>query len=173
MVSFRSARKLSSYLVRAKLYPLERRVGSYKCRCNCCQVCHSITETEMFICNNDQRSYKINHNFGCYEKCLIYLLTCNCCQIQCAGQTVDIFRNRWNNYKDNAIKFDRGGEHCMQRHLHEHFTLPGHSGFLHDVSIRLIDKTDPSCSSKRKDYWIDVLKTKAPMGLNFDFDDSF
>ena len=28
MVSFRSARKLSSYLVRAKLYPLERRVGS-------------------------------------------------------------------------------------------------------------------------------------------------
>ena len=33
MVSFRSARKFSSYLVRAKLYPLERRVGSYKCRC--------------------------------------------------------------------------------------------------------------------------------------------
>ena len=28
MVSFRSARKLSSYLVPAKLYPLERRVGS-------------------------------------------------------------------------------------------------------------------------------------------------
>ena len=30
MVSFRSARKLSSYLVRAKLYPLERKVGSFK-----------------------------------------------------------------------------------------------------------------------------------------------
>ena len=29
MVSFRSARKLSSYLVRAKLYPLERKVGSF------------------------------------------------------------------------------------------------------------------------------------------------
>ena len=28
MVSFRSARKISSYLVRAKLYPLERFVGS-------------------------------------------------------------------------------------------------------------------------------------------------
>ena len=58
MVSFRSARKLSSYLVRAKLCPLERRVGSYKCRCNRCQVCRSIKETDMFICNNDQRSYK-------------------------------------------------------------------------------------------------------------------
>ena len=31
MVSFRSARKLSSYLVRAKLYPVERKVGSCKC----------------------------------------------------------------------------------------------------------------------------------------------
>ena len=172
MVSFRSARKLSSYLVRAKLYPLERRVSSYKYRCNRCQVCRSITETETFICNNDQSSYKINYSFDCNEKFLIYLLTCNCCQKQYVGQTVDIFRNGWNNYKDNARQFDRG-EHCMQRHLYEHFTLPGHSGFLHDVSITLIDKTDPSCPTKREDYWIDILKGKAPMGLNFDFDDSF
>ena len=172
MVSFRSARKLTSYLVRAKVYPLERRVGSYKCCCNRYQICQSITETETFICNNDQTSYKINHSFDCNEKCLIYLLTCNCCQKQYVGQTVDIFRNRGNNYKNNARKFIRG-EHCMQRHLHEHFTLPGTSGFLHDVSITLIDKTDPSCPTKREDYWIDILKTKAPMGLNFDFYDSF
>ena len=172
MLSFHSARKLSSYLVQVKLYPLEKRVGSYKCRCNRCQVCQSITETEMFICNNDQRSYKINHSFDCNEKCLIYLLTCNYCQKQYVGQTVDIFRNRWNNYKDNARKFDRG-EHFMQRHLYEHFTLPGHYGFLHDASITLIDKTNPCCPAKREDYWIDIPKTKVPMGLNFDFDDSF
>ena len=48
-----------------------------------------------------------------------------------------------------------------------------YSGFLHDVSVTLIDKTDPSCPTKREDYWIDTLKTKAPMGLKFDFDDSF
>ena len=61
----------------------------------------------------------------------------------------------------------------MQRHLYEHFTLPGHSGFLHDVPITLIDKTNPSCFTRREDYWIGTLKTKAAMGLNFDFDDSF
>ena len=32
MISFRSARKLSSYLVRAKLYPLERTIGSVQCK---------------------------------------------------------------------------------------------------------------------------------------------
>ena len=61
----------------------------------------------------------------------------------------------------------------MQRHLYEHFTLPRHSDFRHDVSITLIDKTDPSCPTKREDYWIDILKIKAPMRLNFNFDDSF
>ena len=145
------------------------RVGSYRCWCNRCQICRSITETDMFIRNNDYRSYKINHCLAL--KCLIYLLTCNCCQTQHVGQTVDIFGNRWNNYRDNARKFDRG-EHCMQRHLYEHFTLPGHAGSLH-VSITLIDKTEPSCPTKCEDYWTDTLKTKAPMGLNFDFDASF
>ena len=31
IVSYRSARKINSYLVRAKLYPLERKAGSEKC----------------------------------------------------------------------------------------------------------------------------------------------
>ena len=52
----------------------------------------------------------------------------------------------------------------MQRHLYEHFTLPGHSGFLHDVPITLIDETDPSWPTKGEDNWIGTLKTKAPMG---------
>ena len=61
----------------------------------------------------------------------------------------------------------------MQTHLYEHFTVPGHSGFLNDVSIILIHKTDPSCPTKRENYWTDTLKTKATMGPNFDFDDIF
>ena len=56
------------------------------------------------------------------------------------------------------------------RHMQEHVILPRHSDFLNDVSIRLIDKTDPGHPTKHEDYWIDTLKTKAPMRLNFDFD---
>ena len=58
----------------------------------------------MFICNKDQRTYKTNHSFECNEKCLFYYS-----QKQYVG---DIFRNRRNNYEDNARKFD-GGKHCM------------------------------------------------------------
>ena len=49
MAPFHSARKISSYLVRAKLYPLERHDGSFKRRGGCCQVCLNVTETETFI----------------------------------------------------------------------------------------------------------------------------
>ena len=162
MVSYRSARKLSSYLVRAKLYPIERKVGSCKCKGKRCEVCKNVLETDTFTCSNDQTTYKINHKFDCNEKCLVYLITCNKCLKQYVGQTVDMFRSRWNNYKDNSRKFDRG-EDCMQRHLYEHFQLPGHTGFLQDTYVSLIDKTDPRAPTKREDYWIPILKTKAPM----------
>ena len=45
MISFRSARKLSSYLVRAKLYPTERAVGSYKCSRKRREVSINVNET--------------------------------------------------------------------------------------------------------------------------------
>ena len=65
MVSFRSARKLSSYLVRAKLYPVERKVGSCKYNGNRCQLSQSISETDTFTCSNNGTTYKINHKFNC------------------------------------------------------------------------------------------------------------
>lgn len=46
MISFLGSRKLSSYLVRVKLYPLERVVGSCRCNANKCQVCSNITESD-------------------------------------------------------------------------------------------------------------------------------
>ena len=39
VISFRSATKLSNYLVRVKLYPGERTVESYKCGEKRCEVC--------------------------------------------------------------------------------------------------------------------------------------
>ena len=42
MATFCSAGKLSSYLVRAKLYPIERIVGSHKCRSKRCEACLNV-----------------------------------------------------------------------------------------------------------------------------------
>ena len=48
MVSFRGARKLRSYLVRAKLYPLERSVALFECSIKRFEVCMNVTESNTF-----------------------------------------------------------------------------------------------------------------------------
>ena len=73
MISFRSARKLSSYLVRAKFYPLERTVGSVQCKGKRCQTCHNVKETEAFPSTITGKTFKINHRLNCNDKCLVYM----------------------------------------------------------------------------------------------------
>ena len=51
----------------------------------------------------------------------------------------------------------------MQQHLFEHFYSEGYNGFLGNVSISLIDKTDVFQPKKRKNYWMRTLKTLAPL----------
>ena len=46
IVSFKSAQKLSSYLVRAKFYPLQKTAGSFRCNKPRCEVCININETD-------------------------------------------------------------------------------------------------------------------------------
>ena len=72
---------------------------------------------------------------------------------------------RWNNYKESGRKFLRG-EEIKQKSLHEHLLEDTHQSFQEDVSICLIDKTDPSDPRKREYYWMKTLKTIAPFGLN-------
>ena len=81
------------------------------------------------------------------------------------GEATDSFRYRWNNYKDNDRKHSRK-ESCMQEHLLKHFNSMGQNGFLHNVSITLIDKTDGKNPKKRDDYWRRTVKTYSPFGLN-------
>ena len=65
------------------------------------------------------------------------------CLKQYVEQTVDIFRYRQNNYKINDRKFQRS-EPSMQEQLFRHFSSLGHNGFLNDLSMTFIDKTDSS-----------------------------
>ena len=54
----------------------------------------------------------------------------------------------------------------MQKEVHAHFTLPGHTGIANDVDIMFIDKTDIMYPKLREKFWTDTLKTMIPDGLN-------
>ena len=85
-------------------------------------------------------------------------MTCKTCLKQYVDSTTDCFRYRWNNYKCNDRKY-ASGEACLLEHLFEHFNSEGHNGFLHDVSVTFINKTDAKNPIKREHYLRHTLKT--------------
>ena len=54
----------------------------------------------------------------------------------------------------------------MQEHTLEHFNSEGSTGFLENVSVTFIDKTDLQNPEKREKYRIHTLKNIVPWGLN-------
>ena len=68
-------------------------------------------------------------------------MTCKICRKQYVGQAVDIFRSRWINYKSNDRKY-LVGDSGVEELIFEHFNSEGHTGFLENVPVTFIDKTD-------------------------------
>ena len=102
------------------------------------------------------------------------LASCKTCDKQYTGKTFDRFRSRWNNYKTDARKAAGGNiASCKQKFLQNHFLQDDHHGFLGDVEVTLIDKTQASDPTKREYYWMATLKTLYPDGLNLESDYSF
>ena len=171
MVSYRGARIMKNYIVRSKLHQLKIDVGCGGCGNGRCQVCKNIKVTDTFDSFTTKKSHKINHKFDCNAKCLIYLFSCRTCCKQYTGKTTDRFRYRWNNYKMEARKAENGDmENVKQKFLQSHFLQDDHKGFLEDVEVRLIDKTQGSDPTKREYYWMRTLKTLYPDDLNIESD---
>ena len=82
-----------------------------------------------------------------------------------ANKTTGEFRFSWKNYKCNNRKHNRD-EDCFQEHLFSYFHSGEHTGFLENVKIKLIVKSDGQNPKKREDYCKRTLKTNAPFGLN-------
>ena len=163
MVSYRSSSKLSSYLVRAKLYPIDRIVGSKGCDKKQCEVYVNVCETDTLKSTVTGETFKINHKHNWDNKCLIYLFICKCCGKQYVGETTREFRFRQNNYKCNDTKYTRH-EDCFQEHLFRHFPSGEHTGFLENVKMTLTDKTNCQYPKKRQD-WSRPLRHMLSTGL--------
>ena len=125
IVLFRTASKISNYLVKAKLYPLLGTGGSKKSevlKLSRCEVCLNIEENDTFASIATGESFKINHKLNGDDNCPIDLLTCKCCGKQYVEETTDEFRLRWKYYKSNDRE-NTWNEVCMQEQLFEHFNV--------------------------------------------------
>ena len=87
------------------------------------------------------------------------------------GNTTGHFRSRWANWKSDTRKAECGNmKNVKQKFLQSHFLLRDHQGFLKDVEVRLIDKTQSSDPTKRVLYSMRTLRTLYPDGLYIEKD---
>ena len=91
VISFQSVRKLCSYLVWAKLCPLQRKTGFSKCGLGRREVCSNVIDINLFSSIMTGDTFKINHSLNCDDKCLIYLVTCKQCNKKSTGETTISF----------------------------------------------------------------------------------
>ena len=61
-------------------------------------------------------------------------------------------------------------ESVKQKVLQYHFLQRDHQGFLKDVEVQLIDKTQASNPTKREFHWMRTLRTLYLDGLNIESD---
>ena len=108
------------------------------------------------------RSMSAGRSTQTYEECSNLSIYCG---KQYVGETTGEFRFRWNSYRCNDRKYTKN-EDYFQEHLFRYFHSGEHTGFLENVKITLIDKTDGQNPQKREDYWRRTLKTYTPFGLN-------
>ena len=74
----------------------------------------------------------------------------------------------------NARKAASGNiESCKQQLLQNNFLQDDHHGFLEDIEVTLIDKTQTYDPTKRECYWMRTQRTLHPDDLNFESDYCF
>ena len=68
-----------------------------------------------------------------------------------------------------ARKAENGDmKNVKQKFLKSHFLQDGYKGFLEDVEVRLIDKTQDSDPTKQEYYWMRTRNTLYPDVLNIE-----
>ena len=106
-------------------------------------------ETETFQSFVTKKIYKINPNFHCNNKFVVYFISCKVCNLQYVESTVDRFHLGWSNYKCSQRIVSKVGT-PKQNLFHQHFLSATHHGLLNDCETELIGKTFPSDPTRRK-----------------------
>ena len=173
-ITYRHSPNLAQLLVRAKLhFTISTTINSHpvpnipvinypakniKCRHQQCATCPQLTEKSHYNSFQTKQYYPINQIFSCDTTCAIYLLECQYCSKQYIGETHTTVRSRMKHHRNIS-------KTALNRPIYAH--LLEHHGSFSIYSITVIDRVQDTLQRKQKEqYYINLLKTKIPFGLN-------
>ena len=162
-------RKIKTKLLKEITY--KDPIGISKCLQKRCLLCPQLN-----LGNQIQigpHTIQIKEPLDCHTSNLIYVLSCQKCNLHYVGQTSTSVRQRTCSHR---YTFRHKKEAAQSRHLTAHFNLPGHE-FNRDFKITPLQTItlDPNKKinsinlQRLENKWIDKLNTLHPSGLNTNY----
>ena len=165
VLAFRRPRNLRDLIVRAEVPPLDTspsaKFGTFKCTSKCVVCKTHVRETDSFNGNSSGTTHKTYGSITCTTSNIIYLISCQVCNVQYVGETKNTLKKRIYGHR-STIKTGK-----MDTPVGHHFNLPDHS--ISDMSVLGIEslghRSDTVRLSREK-MWMKRLRTIQPHGLN-------
>ena len=130
--------------------------GRFKCKRKCDLCLNFLVESDHLTSASTNRIYQITH-LHCKSKNVIYLVTCNKCNVQYIASTTNKFKVRFRNHK-SAMSIKSTCEVAI------HFNKETHA--LSDFNFTIIEQI---CNSSDNNSLDDRLLTRECVGVhNFD-----
>ncbi|XP_069473373.1 uncharacterized protein [Ambystoma mexicanum] len=173
MMAFKRGHNLRDKLVRAEKPPKEkqmllssRKKGTYPCLA--CIHCNNVIKGESVTHPLTGKKYKLKDFATCISTGVVYAIKCPCGKLY-VGQTSRAVKERITEHKSNI--------RCknVKSPLARHFLQSSHTvAQVKYMVLEVVKKSYrggdyQSTLSRREKYWIDLLDTLSPRGLNEEF----
>jgi hypothetical protein len=136
-------------------------LGMHRCSSNKCRACSYIRCGSKFQSFTNKGTFPIRDRLTCKSTNLVYLITCNYCNLQYVGQTGRTLADRINDHL-STIRTKKSKPIAL------HFNLPNHS--IRDFAITAIEKIPEGNNSLnlrllKECTWQNLLQTAFPLGI--------
>ncbi|XP_053571161.1 oxidative stress-induced growth inhibitor 2 isoform X2 [Bombina bombina] len=144
--------------------------GNYRCGHVPCKSCKYTDKSFTFTSSQTHKSYPITTRMDCTSTHIIYLITCSLCQQQYVGITTRPLKDR---IREHLLSIEEEFPRTpVAKHFHTHPHKLTHFTFKaieHIISNPLGGDRNKTLS-KREVYWIFMLQTRVPQGMNKRYD---
>ena len=156
-ITYSRSRNLKDKLVKSNIHHNNKPNLSQPCLQPRCLTC-SHMNTSYVISSKENYSYPIRGNFNCKSNDIIYVMSCNICNIQYVGETSNSMNCRCRSH-ESSIRTNK--DHPVAVHYRSY----NHT--IDDYSITIVDQEKGKNRRLRlEESWMALLNTLTPRGLN-------
>jgi hypothetical protein len=155
-VTFSRSTNIRDILVKGNLNSIHKPRSCTPCMKKC-KTCDRVT-TNLAITNSTKESFPIRGSFNCQSYNIIYLMTCDICNIQYIGESSNTMNTRCRGH-ESAIRTDQ--LHPVAKHYNKNNHTPT------SYTITAIDQeANKNKRLRLEESWMILMNTLQPYGLN-------